>query len=832
MNLIQQANMLKGLSDEQLQSQLSNPSGSVPPFLLTVEAQRRVDSRRMAGVPQSSGTVIESLKSQLGQGTAPPPMAPQMPQQQMPMQGPPSTGLGALSPQPPQQFAGGGAVANRSLMNQGFPLDYSKWVKTLYDLESFGGKNVVNPESGTFGPYQFKRDTYNGIAKRLGLPLYTGGNPPSLADQQRAYEGGYFKDTLKALNAANIPDEHKGTFAYISHKYGQGAVDDIYDSYLQDSQQPISNVLTKLYGKKYGAKAVKQNRLTGMSVGDEIARLSKKFGERTPTDINMDEYPNIDFGVDAQGNPLDQFQNNMLDSLNQPPEFQEPMMRAYTDESAAAKQAREMDEILKNIELITMGKKLMDGEYQGFSDGGEVDAFERYKRYLKKDTSKEPPIKLGDIFNPNIDYRDMISGGPIRPMQADLTPNQVNVIGLPQVQVTVPQRTAPDPTGPAPRTGQDVYLEAINKSRRGMGLEPLPDLNGGTAGDAVAELDRQASEIYGTAGEIWNQPLTGRSRGARTIQSGYQGLKALLPAAGGAMLNTIALPLRGWDYMFGEYDENGNPYPKPSKFTQGGLGIIPSDGESLSPDMGEMATPGPIVDDSEILSPEQIAAPMSGGRGAGGFDISDLKKIISEVEGIYPEDPKQVALQNSIDKYMGRVDKERETNKWMSLATTGFNMMGGVEGEAPFFGNAVRRGTNAGLAQYMAGNEALAKQEAQGIAGLGDIAKMSADRRDKILGAAAGIYEKQIELAAKQKAAESKDKYGYYVDQKAYERAFKKAEIMSGIDTLSKSPVPPSAEALAAAQKKFTLLLEQYENEEALRAADLGNLRTQRNDEN
>ena len=809
MNLIQQANMLKGLSDEQLQSQLSNPSGGVPPFLLTVEAQRRVDSRRSVAAQPQQKTVVESLKSQLGSGAA----MPQMPPSPMPMQAPASTGLGALAQQPVQQFASGGQVGSRNLMRASF--NYPSWVKTLYDLESFGGKNVVNPESGTFGPYQFKKDTYNGIAKRLGLPLYEGGNPPSLENQKRAYEAGYFQDTLKALNAAEIPKQNQGTFAYISHKYGPGAVDDIYNSYLRDENQPIGNVLMKLYGNNYGKKAIKQNRLQGMSIGDEIARLAKRFGEGVPTNIDLEGGP-IDFGVDQYGNPLDQFENNMLDSLNQPEEFQEPFLRAYTNESDAAKQAKEFDKILKNIELITLGQQMMNG----YHSGGGVQKHEHPHTDIN-------PIKLGDLFDSSSSYKDAISGGPVRPMQANLTPNNVSVIGMPQVQITVPQRTIPTQTVTAPRTGQDVYLDAVNKSRRAMGLEALPDLNGGTAGEAVAELDRQADQIYGTAGEIWNQPLTGRSRGARTAQATYQGLKSLLPAAGGAMLNTIALPLRGWDYVFGEYDENGNPYPKPSNFTKGGVGIIPPDNENLSPDMGDVTLPNVDIDMSPILTPDQLVAPEGGASGGVGFDISQLKKIMGEVEGLYPEDPKQVALQNSIDKYMGRVEKDREFNKWMSLATAGFNMMGGAEGEAPFFGNAVKRGTNAGMAQYMAGNEALARQEAQGIAGLGDIAKMSADRREKVLGTAASLYEKQLELSAKRIAAKAQQAMGTYLPSQfvteAREYAKSATDMKYGPDTAATNPATRDERL-----KFFQLIYEQALNKMILDAPNAGYNRTQK----
>lgn len=809
MNLIQQADMLKGLSDEQLQSQLSNPSGSVPPFLLTVEAQRRIDARRLVGAKPSDSTVVESLRSQLG-GQQPQMSAPPMPQQQA-SEGQMSQGIGALAPQAqsmPQDipaFAGGGPVMS-NVSSRG-PFDYSKWIKTLYDLESFGGKNVVNPESGTFGPYQFKRDTYNGIAKRLGLPLYEGGKPPSLENQKKAYEAGYFQDTLKALKRANVPQENQGTFAYISHKYGQGAVDDIYDAYLQDSEQPISNVLTKLYGKKYGNKAVKQNRLQGMSLADEISRLSQKFGERMPTDINMDENPNIDFGYDAQGNPMDHFTNNMLDSLNrEQPQAEEEVIRFKP-----LKSNKEFEEFLNGLNLMQMGEAIGNGDYPGFAGGGDVQftgAPETYEEWLKRNSSKEPVIKLGQMFDPkgsNINYGDMISNGPARPSGPSLPaplPMVIDNSGGPY-EITVgrtPIHTIAD-------RGMRIN-DGLNEVGRRFINDPLHGL------DKSWYID---PEEHGSAkvGKSIVQGLYGLGHGINALGAVPTSLANAITTAPAVMARDV------FDYL--------NKTPAQLKREAGGSGQFVQGGGNLEPDTGDVNIPVPVVDDTEILSPFQINAPTSGGGGDdGGYSIAGLKKVYDEVSGLTPKNPMMEAYQNSVNKLLGNLDKEREFNKWMSVATTGFNMMGGAEGEAPFFGNAVRRGTNAGLANYAQGNAEIAKKEMQGIAGLGDLARMEEGRNDKALQIAGNIYEKQLDLRARKISSEVQSKYGSYIPVDYFKMADERAKFDAGLPTDEKALLlmPPAEKEKA--MKRYKLLREQYENDLIINAVNKGQARSQK----
>ena len=120
MNLIEQQNVLKGLTDENLQMELAQPSGSAPPFLIATEVSRRKSARdRYEGEQARQGkrsTVMEDL---MGPGAPQPmmtggvPMQPQQAQQPqaMPMQGAQPQGIAA--------FADGG------LVDSGGGLDYS-----------------------------------------------------------------------------------------------------------------------------------------------------------------------------------------------------------------------------------------------------------------------------------------------------------------------------------------------------------------------------------------------------------------------------------------------------------------------------------------------------------------------------------------------------------------------------------------------------------------------------------------------------------------------------------------------------------------------------------
>lgn len=114
MNLIEQQNVLKGLTDESLQAELTQPSGSAPPFLIATEVSRRKAARERyegAKAKAPATTVMEDLMgARLPQQAAPGGFAGAVPA--MP------TGLEAALPdigvpsttEPVQAFAEGGLV--------------------------------------------------------------------------------------------------------------------------------------------------------------------------------------------------------------------------------------------------------------------------------------------------------------------------------------------------------------------------------------------------------------------------------------------------------------------------------------------------------------------------------------------------------------------------------------------------------------------------------------------------------------------------------------------------------------------------------------------------
>ena len=137
MNIIQQAETLKDLSDQQIAKEMQHPSGSVPLYLVSSEAKRRADLRdrfkaEASGPPPTSTVQEDLLRSVLSNEMAPTGIVQNIPQSpptqaarsapQMPVQTPPQQqGImqGAPSPQglpgnsgAPRGFADGGIVYN------------------------------------------------------------------------------------------------------------------------------------------------------------------------------------------------------------------------------------------------------------------------------------------------------------------------------------------------------------------------------------------------------------------------------------------------------------------------------------------------------------------------------------------------------------------------------------------------------------------------------------------------------------------------------------------------------------------------------------------------
>lgn len=102
-NIIEQQDILKGLTDARLATLMQNPVGDIPPFLVAAEAQRRQAIRQQFSGAGSNESVVDTLTKQMANV----PQNIQAPMQ-TPLQNPPpeQAGIGAI----PQQMAHGGPV--------------------------------------------------------------------------------------------------------------------------------------------------------------------------------------------------------------------------------------------------------------------------------------------------------------------------------------------------------------------------------------------------------------------------------------------------------------------------------------------------------------------------------------------------------------------------------------------------------------------------------------------------------------------------------------------------------------------------------------------------
>lgn len=118
MNIVQLQDRLKDLSDQQLQSEMQNPSGSAPQYLVLSELKRRKDMRdRYQATQGGGGKDLPPMSEMYARGQQmPSPAQPQGPQPQMqqPLQPPrPMPQQGIAQGMPMQKFQSGGAVSRR-----------------------------------------------------------------------------------------------------------------------------------------------------------------------------------------------------------------------------------------------------------------------------------------------------------------------------------------------------------------------------------------------------------------------------------------------------------------------------------------------------------------------------------------------------------------------------------------------------------------------------------------------------------------------------------------------------------------------------------------------
>ena len=64
-NLIEQANLLKGLTNDRIALLMQNPVGDIPPFLVAAEAERRRAASQQATGDVGKESVVDMLTRQL-----------------------------------------------------------------------------------------------------------------------------------------------------------------------------------------------------------------------------------------------------------------------------------------------------------------------------------------------------------------------------------------------------------------------------------------------------------------------------------------------------------------------------------------------------------------------------------------------------------------------------------------------------------------------------------------------------------------------------------------------------------------------------------------------
>lgn len=184
MDLIQLSEQLKGVQDQFLEQQVANPSGTVPPYLVLSELNRRKTLRSQMAAPPVSTVAQDVLQPPPPQGMPgmggvdmlnqqmPQPQVPQMPQGGMPIGG----GLAGMAPPMPQgppaprRMAGGGLVGEGKDRLFGRPDGY--WGDNALRMAGGGGILNVPPVIDESGAFQKPKPWWQDMLKMYGM---TGG---------------------------------------------------------------------------------------------------------------------------------------------------------------------------------------------------------------------------------------------------------------------------------------------------------------------------------------------------------------------------------------------------------------------------------------------------------------------------------------------------------------------------------------------------------------------------------------------------------------------------------------------------------------------------------
>lgn len=380
-NLIQLEEQLKGLPDDALAKEMQSPSGMLPPYMIMSEMTRRQKTRESYTASQAkpSATVAQEMLNQYSkQANAPK----QTGLPSMPNIGPPAAPPSAGG-MPPKAFAKGGPVSMHP---------YEQFERGRDKLESKSDYNARNAMgSGAFGRYQFMPSTWNEIARKrpdLKLPMVEkGGKIPSKDEQDRAYREAFLPRSVANLQKQGI-DANPLTL-YLAHKYGDNAVPSLLQS---DSNRSMADWAREVYGKGRGNLVVKQNRLGGLTIGKELARLKKTLGTEgvpvqqsnplmtpqlsTPADVET-EMASMIPGVDTPEIPVAEIMNapynppdtgpalSMDDIINkyagQAEPVQEPGLMQHFAQIVAAQEKAKAD---AQAAMAQNPVKIMNQEYE------------------------------------------------------------------------------------------------------------------------------------------------------------------------------------------------------------------------------------------------------------------------------------------------------------------------------------------------------------------------------------------------------------------------------------------------------------------------------------
>ena len=154
MNIIQQSEMLKDISDDRIKQEMQQPTGQFPLYLVSSEAKRRSDMRQRfkaeADGPPPTSTVQQDLMASLAAQTQAPGLPPGQGNQGIMGQQPSPSGPANI--QPTQQFAGGGQVrgfqeGGRTMLTP--PEEYQPGVDPQFNYFTPRGPNVVERGEST-----------------------------------------------------------------------------------------------------------------------------------------------------------------------------------------------------------------------------------------------------------------------------------------------------------------------------------------------------------------------------------------------------------------------------------------------------------------------------------------------------------------------------------------------------------------------------------------------------------------------------------------------------------------------------------------------------------